>query len=179
MRTPVKNTNELLRRRIADLIRLLEQQRDGYEQLFAVLDARIAAMRCADWAAIGVNQQAHVTLAHKLAEREGLRRQLMDAIGVELQLGPRAGRKLTVSQLAVRLPSELSTDLTRAADGLRSILAKVAQANRVAGYVARGILDHLRWVFEAVTPQAESSGAYGFNGTPAAGHGAVLFEMTG
>lgn len=179
MNAATRNCKDLLRRRASDLVRLLDQQREGYEQLFIILDGRIGAMRRGDWAAMQQQQDEHHALAERLADREGLRRQLMDAIGVELQLAPRAGRRLTVSQLAAKLPADLAAEVAQSADRLRLALFQVSQANRLAGHIARGILDHLRWVFEAVTPGRDAGGMYANDGAPAANNGPVLFEITG
>jgi hypothetical protein len=168
-----------LARRAVDLARLLDQQHGLYEQLLACLDARIAAMRCADWNAMSVCNDRERVVTQRISEREGLRRQLLRAIGRELRLPAMAARSLTVSQLADRLTAGQAVDVRQAAERLRPVLARVAQANRLAGFIARGIAQHLSGVLQAVGPRPKAGPAYGGDGTATRPSGALLFEATG
>lgn len=171
--------NTDLTKRVRDLVRLMDDMRELYGQLFTCIDSRLAAMKRADWEAMHAGGERSRSITVRLAERDGLRRQLLDAIGRELGLPPSAGRTLTVSDLAARISPDEASALQAAANRLRPVMAGVGQANRVAGFVARGILEHLRWVFEAVVPRTEHSGGYGGDGAAAAPSNAILFETLG
>ncbi len=165
--------------RLGDLVTLLDQLREMYEEMLALIDQKIDAMRKADLDAMRVCQEAEQDLTRRVNEREGLRRQLMDAIGAELRLPPGAGRALSISQLTDKLGKSERAPTISAADRLKNTIAKVAQANRVAGVISGEIVHHLRWVFAAVQPREEKPAAYSGAGVVVPRPGARLFETVG
>ncbi len=174
--------NKRLSRRLADMATLLGQIREQYDELFSVLDAKIAAMRKADWNALAAFNERGKAISRRIAERDGLRRQLLDAIGLDLGMAPRTGRTLNMTQLIERIPSKyqhVAPGLRAAAESLLPALTKAAQANRVAGYIARGVVDHLRWVFEAVMPRCEGGGEYRGDGAAAMRSGPLMMDTLG
>lgn len=165
--------------RIRDLITLLTRLSDLYDELFALVDEKIAAMRRADLDAMRACGDKEQLLARTLHERQGLRIQLMEALGKELGLPPAVARAITVSQLATHIPAPQRKVLTDAADRLRATIAKVAQANRVAGVISRELVNHLRWVFAAVRPQDDRPVDYGDAGVLVSRPATYLFEAVG
>ena len=65
---PTKSTT-----RVRDLVRLLDQMRSLYEQMFTVIDAKLSAMRRSDVAAMAHSGAQERVLSVRLGEREGLR----------------------------------------------------------------------------------------------------------
>lgn len=165
--------------RVRDLVRLLDQMRSLYGQMFTLIDEKLAAMRRSDVEAMTHAGTKETVLADRLGEREGLRKQLMDAVGEEIGLASRSGRRLTVSQLANRLADRDKAALLAAADRLRREVAKVAQANRVAGVVAREVVSHLRWVFAAVRPCEEEPAGYSKSGVVVSRSAGPMFDAVG
>ncbi len=173
------NTRTTGSTRLGDLVKLLNQIQTLYEELLALIGKKIQAMKRADLEAMRTSQASEQELTRRLHEREGLRRQLMDAIGLELGLPAPAGRTLKVSQLAARIGEAERVPLSATVDRLRSTIAKVAQANRVAGVISREIVNHLRWVFAAVQPRGETPAGYSGAGVPVCGPRPRLFEAVG
>ncbi len=169
----------LSERRFRDLLEIFEQLRNLNDQLFTLIDAKIAAMKSADTSALTAFAEKERVLTERLREREGLRAQFMDAVGIELGLPQRAGRTLTMSQLAARLDGPQSAKLIVVADRLRSAVGQVLQANRVAGAVSREILNHLKWIFAAVRPREEKPELYSGAGVPLGRSGAAMLEVVG
>ncbi|MEK6798158.1 MAG: flagellar protein FlgN [Planctomycetota bacterium] len=165
--------------RLPDLIRLFGHLAGLQDELFELIDRKIAAMRRADVAAMQECAAREQSLVQRLQEREGLRRQLTDLVGEELALPPGAARCLTVSRLAGRLGDQERRNLNDAAGKLRSAVLKVQQAHRVAGMICREITRHLAWVFAAVRPGEPAGPSYSPAGMVASRSGACLFETIG
>ena len=166
-------------KRLRDLVRLFDALRMLHEELFRVFDAKIDAMRRADTVAIQTAGDHEQLIVARLKEREGFRKQLMDAIGKDLGTAKPAARSLTVSQLAERLPEPERGLVTTAASRLRAAMATSAQANRVAATVARDVVQHMKWVFAAVRPAEAASQGYTGRGQTVAITDASLFEAVG
>jgi hypothetical protein len=163
-------------KRLRDLVRLLDAMRALYAELVGLAKVRLDAMRCADLALMAQLDEREAAATRRLQEREGLRKQLMDAIGEEL--GVRSGRTMTVSDLASRFAAQPGSVLHLAADSLRSVVAELAQLNRVVGLAAREVVHHMSWVFAAVRPKAPVAGGYAAGGSPV-GETGRIFEFVG
>lgn len=150
--------------RFGDLLKLFGSLETLHVRLLKLIQAKIDAMKQADATRIGELTRQEQEVAQRIHEREGFRRQLMDAIGGQLGLPPRAARVLSVSQLAARIPEPQHAKLVSAADRLRARVARVAAANHVAGAVARQIVNHLKWVFAAVRPAGDGTEGYSGKG---------------
>jgi len=165
--------------RLADLIRLLGGLEELNKQLAAVLEAKIGVMARADVAGMAQCEDNERKLVEQLRDRDGIRRQLMDSIGVELGLGPRVGRTLNLTQLGQRVPESERPALSTAADALRRAVLQVRQVERVASSVSREVLDHLRWVFAAVKPRDEKPNVYSGDGVFIRSDAASMVELVG
>jgi hypothetical protein len=175
--TNIRGTESLLRR-AGDLARLMDQLAALNEQLLMLATRKLEAIRAADLGAMSACNDEQELVCKRLTEREGLRKQLMDAIGAELGLAVRTGRRLTISQLLPKLPHAACAQVSAARDSLRDIVGKLAQANRVSGAVSRELIHHLEFVFSAVRPSVAATGQYSASGTlrPAASR---VFETVG
>jgi hypothetical protein len=165
-------------RRASDLTRLLEQAAVLHERLVELTGRKVQAIRTADLDAMCACNDEQEAVVKRLRERDGLRKQLMDAMGAELGLSAKAGRALTISQLLLKLPEKARAEVDAARRRLQDVLAKLAQANRLSGAISRELVDHLRFVFSAVRPSATPSGQYSPGGTTSA-PGPGVFETIG
>lgn len=165
--------------RIADLAKLLGQMSELNEQLAPVLESKIEAMRRADTEGMGTCEQREARLIEQLRERDGFRKQLMDIIGTELGLPPKAGRTLNLTQLGLRVNEAERAALVAAGNRLRSEVAGVRQVERVASAVSREILYHLQWIFAAVKPHDDHGNEYSPDGALVRRGGSAMVELLG
>ena len=172
-------TKTIEAKRFRDFLRLLDALATMNEQLFTLVGSKIDAMKRADLHAMRECGEREREMVQRMQEREGLRRQLMDAIGEELGLSSRSARALSVSQLASRLTEPQRAALIDAADRVRKAVLKVTQVNRVAGVVSREILHHLKWIFASVRPRDEKPAGYAGDGVLVPNYGTPMFETVG
>jgi len=156
---------ENLNRRAMDLVRLIDQLSATHGQLLGLTRRKLQAIRAADLEAMCACNDEQETLLKRLREREGLRKQLMDAIGIELGLAAKTGRLLTITQLLSKLSGSVQQELSAARDRLREAVGKLAQANRINSAVSRELVNHLEFVFSAVRPSTTTSGEYSARGS--------------
>ncbi len=166
-------------KRIKDLVRLFGSLERLQDRLLTLIQSKIDAMRRADIAAMRELGDQEREVVMRLHERDGLRCQLMEEIGRQLRLPPRAARALPVSQLAARLPKSEQGPLLGAAGSLAAAATKVAQVNRVAGAVSRDLLHHLNWVFASVRPRDAAPIGYAGNGALVSPGNQRIFETIG
>ena len=164
---------------LADLLRLLATLRHLHDKLGDVIDAKLGAMKRADIHAMRDLGEQEQSLAARIHEREGLRRQVMDRIGDEMALGKGLARTLSATQLAEQLRGVDKSAFQEAADLLGHSIRRVAQINRVAGVATREMLHHLRWVFASVRPQREETVGYAGDGTLVSPSNTRIFDAVG
>ena len=92
---------------------------------------------------------------------------------------PGAARALTLSQLASRVGPPHREKLLAAGQALRGLATQVAQANRVAGVVAREVINHLSWVFRSVRPEDAGRVGYTHGNAAAPVADSRIFEAVG
>lgn len=137
---------------LRDLVRSFDALRGLHEQLFEALESKIAAMRGANVAELQkANQEEHGLLL-RLREKETQRASLMQALARECGLSAKAARTATVSEIAPLVPAIERELLLHAASRLQAVVAQTAQANRIAGTIARQVTHHMKFVFSALRP---------------------------
>lgn len=162
---------------LRELVRSFDALRILHEQLFKVLEAKIEAMRGANVPAMEAANQDEQLILKTLREKEGRRAALMQSLSRECGIALRAAKVATVSQIAALLPAVERELLQHAAARLQETIARTAQANRIASSVARGVTNHLKFVFSAIRPAAAPVG-YSVRGeTPASG--AAIMDVVG
>ncbi len=166
-------------KRLRDLVRLYDGLRFLHEELFNVIETKIASMRLADVAAIQSAAEAEQAVVARMREREGLRLQMMEAIGRDLGLTAKESRSMTVSQLSARLAKPEGKLLAAAASKLQIALARTKQANRLASSIARDVVEHMKSVFASVRPREAAFVGYTGRGRNVAGAESSLFEAVG
>ena len=165
--------------RLADLLKFFNVLVDLHDDLLALIREKVDAMKHSDIQRMQALTEREHALAKRIHEREGYRRQLMDAIGEQLNLPPRAARALSVSQLAGRIPEPQRSALLEAARRLRARVTRTAAANRAAGTIARQITSHLRWVFASVKPREDGPVGYSGDGVSVGCGGTKILDAVG
>ncbi len=166
-------------KRLSDLLKLLEQLRLLQVKLLETVWAKVDAMKRADIAAMREQGLREERMAKELQSHEGVRRRILDRIGEELGMQPGSARALTLSQLASRVGQPHRETLLAAGQALRGLAAQVAQANRVAGVVAREVVNHLSWVFMSVRPKGDGCVGYTHGDAVASVADSRIFEAVG
>lgn len=158
---------------------VFEQLTSLHEELAGVIERKIDAVRRNDFQAVrdaGACEQALVT---RIQEREGLRRQLVDAIGDQAGWPAGAARRLSAAQFSERLDESQRAPLSQRVEALRSGVAQVSRMNRVASAVCRNVLTHMKWVFAAIRPADGGASGYTGAGTPATRISTQLIDAVG
>ena len=149
---------------LRELVRSFDALRALHEQLFGILEAKIAAMRAANVAALQTaNQEEHAVL-QTLREKESQRSSLMQALARECGMTAKAVRKATISEIAPLIPSVERELLLNAASRLQAVVARTAQANRIAGTIARQVTSHMKFVFSGLRPARSTPVGYTVRG---------------
>lgn len=156
--------NQNLRGRLRDLLRLLEDLHALHGELLETVNSKVAALRGADREALAAIVEREGGLIERVQERESCRRLLMDQIGRELGMSGPQARKLTASQLAVRLDQAGAAKLMLAAQSLRGVAVQLSKANRMAGAISREMVKHFERIFESVRQTGCSALGYAHNG---------------
>jgi hypothetical protein len=145
---------------LTGLLTLLDRLERMHRDLLEVIRDKIERMRASDLDGMRDCIAREATLVQAITEQEGLRRQLMVSMGQEMGIAPHQARAMHVRELARRIDPSRREPLLAAAERLRGTVARVAEANRVAGLIAREILRHFRHVFAAMTCLESGPGGY-------------------
>ena len=170
---------EVATQRVAELLRVLHRMTALHQELEGLIREKIQRMRDGQTELVQACTQREELLLKTLTDQEGLRRQLMDAIGRGFGINPQSARRMPLRQLAERLEGHLRTKLLAALDGLRRAAGDVARVNQVAMVIAQQILHHLRCIFASVSGPQENPALYSPQGRVVAGGGRGLFELMG
>ncbi|MCP4590814.1 MAG: flagellar protein FlgN [bacterium] len=165
--------------RVAELLVVLDRLTSLHHDLLRLIRRKTELMRSGDTDGLHTEAAREASLVETIRAQEGLRRQLMDAIGRGLGLNSQVARRLPVRQLAERLTESMRPALLSASERLRSVVRETAEANRLAALIAAQVLQHLRCIFEAVASPDQQPDTYSPRGQVVTGHGRRLFEMTG
>lgn len=166
-------------KRLRELLMLLAQLTKTYDELHEAIRGKLSAMRAADLQRMREYAATEARLAGRIQEREGLRRQIMEAVGGEIGLPKGRGREVTVTALSAHLADPDRSQLLRVADALRRKVIAVSHANRVAGSATRETLAHLGHVFASVRPAQSRPDSYTHLGNRPHRADAGLFETVG
>lgn len=165
--------------RLTGLLTLLDRLERMHRDLLEVIRDKIEKMLSSNLDGMRDCIAREAALVQEVAEQEGLRRQLMVSLGQEMGIAPGQARVMNVRELAGRVDASRREPLLRAADRLRHTVAQVAEANRVAGLIAREILRHFRHVFAAMTCLENGPGGYTPRGQRQATAGQKLLDAVG
>ncbi len=165
------------RDRVDELLFLLDGLTRSHEELLAVVRDKVAQMRQASIEGLQQCLRSEEALVARIAEQEGLRKQLMDSIGRTYGTAAHRARAWTRTELAERLVEPQRSQFLEATRRLRGLVADLARANRLAGVVAQQVLKHFRHVFSAMSGSLSGQPTgYSASGNPLAGRNQTLFE---
>jgi hypothetical protein len=159
-----------------DLVRLLSDMTGMYGELAMHMNDKLEAIKQADTDRMTSITAREMTLSDRLAERHGLRRQIMRLLQQELRLGTPPMR---VTALAEHLPEPRRSQLITVAAGLKKQLASMEQLRLTSTLVTQQILKHLDEVFSVMTAGAPGSDLYGRTGARQQSSVARVFEAVG
>ncbi len=164
---------------LRELIALLGQITTTNEALLLRINEKIDAVKRADIESLRLATFAEQRLVQEIEDHNGIRRPLMDRVGVALGFGPGVGRTMTVSQILERLPEKSASALTDAATRLREVMVQVTQANRAAGTICETMLGHLSAVFSSAASWGQEATGYSNRGGLVATREARIIETVG
>jgi len=164
---------------LRDLIRLLGRITTTNEALLLRINEKIDSMKRADIESLRLATLAEQRLVQEIEDHNGIRRPLMDRVGVSLGFGPGVGRRMTVSQLLERLPEKSASALIAEATRLRDVMVQVTRANRAAGTICETMLGHLSEVFSSAASWGQEATGYSNRGGLVATREARIIEAVG
>ena len=181
-----------------DLIRLLRDLIGLHGELAAHMREKIEAMRRAEAGQMAAVLARESALAKRIAEREGLRRQITERLAAETNAetpkvrvrsvseGPAESRKVEMAgqavrlvDLAERLEEPKRSQLLAAAAGLRAKLAEMEELRVVTTLITQEMLKHLDAVMTAMTTADPGGEVYGRTGQKQRSGTAHVFEAVG
>lgn len=166
-------------KRIRGLITLLDRITDDHRALAGIIDQKVEAMRCADVnGLVGLLNSEH-SQAAAIAEKEGLRAQLVETIARGYGVNPAAARRMKVSQIASRFGGSHADELTAAGDRARYWVMVVVRKNHQARLIARGVVGHMRYVLAAMSGGEATDENYTRVGPGASGGGVRILDAVG
>lgn len=166
-------------KRFSSFIELIKQFKRLHQGLLDAMSAKIEAMKQGDFEQMRRLDEKQRELVKAVREREGIRRQLLDAIGRDEGKDSGQLRKLSLLQLASRLVEPQRLELLDAARELKLVMGAVARKNNVAKTVVGGVLENLRFVFESVKAGSSKESNYSGAGTAIASNAAGMLDAVG
>jgi len=162
-----------------DLVRLLSGMVEVENELATLMRAKLDAVRHADADRIHAITARETTLAGRLNEREGMRRQMTRRIIEELGLDPARHQAIRLTELAEYLPEPRRSQVLVAAAGLRDKLSEIQRMHVTATLVTREMLKHMEEVFAVMTSGGRSADVYSRSGQRQRTGEANVFEAVG
>jgi hypothetical protein len=172
-------SRRIIESRSSELVFLLGEFRKLHEELLAVIQHKLAAMRRADVEAVNSCLAREQFLANRIRQQEGLRQQLVQLIGKELGLAAEQTVRLSLKGLAERLEEPCRGRLLAQAAALRETMMTIDRANKVAAMVTGEMLKHFRQVCMAMARVGQSTGTYSPAGRLNSEAPARVFEAVG
>ncbi len=150
-------------KRADELIVVLGELKSLHEELLLVIRRKLEAMRRADGEQMQSCAARERFLAERIRQREGLRRQLAEAVTESLEMGAsdrKAAKMVKVGELAERMDEPRRSRMIVLASAIRQAIEQVDQANRVAALVGQEMAKHFQKVREAVISASGDGGVY-------------------
>lgn len=164
---------------VRDLVRLLGDLAGLHAEMAALAREKLAAMRTADGERIAAITAREMPLADRLAEREGLRRQITRRIVETLGLARSRADGLRVTELADLIPEPRRSQLITAATGLRQRLEELQRLQQTNALITREMLKHLSGVMAVMCGGGPAAEGYTRGGRHAQPYTASVFEAVG
>lgn len=160
-----------------DLARLLTDMGAVQAELVMHMKSKLEAIKAADSDKISSITAREGLLARRLAEREGLRRQI--AAKLAAGLGLKVERQPVMTQLAGHLPEPRRSQLLVAAAGLREKVAEAERLKATTDLISREMLAHLGEVLKVMRSGGGGTDVYSRGGGRQRAGSACVFEAVG
>ncbi|HOB75274.1 MAG TPA: flagellar export chaperone FlgN [Phycisphaerae bacterium] len=164
---------------VRDLVRLLADLAALHQELAGHAKEKLEAIRRADSDAITAITAREMPLVERLAEREGLRRQLTRRIAGALGVEPGQADGIRVGELASRLPQPQAGQLLAAAAGLRQKVEELKRLQRTTALITQEMLKHLNEVVAVMCGGRLPADSYTRGGQRVRPESAGVFEAVG
>lgn len=135
-----------------DLVRLLGDLSNLHGELAMHMRGKLEAIKQADAPRIQSITARETVLAQRVAEREGLRKQITGRILKSLKApeqGPE-GQSITLTQLAERFGEPRRSQLLVAAAGLREKVTEISRMQATMSQITQHMLEHLGAVLKVM-----------------------------
>lgn len=162
-----------------DLARLLHDLAAMYGELATMMSEKLEAIRAAETERISAITAQEATLASRVRERDGLRRQITQRMVEGLGLVEPPGARIRLSELADRLSEPRRSQLLSAAEGLKVVLQDLEKLRVVTTLVSQEMLKHLGAVLVSMTSGGPGNDVYGRTGQKQRSNVAHVFEAVG
>jgi len=162
-----------------ELVRLLNDMSRLHEELAGLMRGKLEAIRRADSDTIQSITTGELVLANRLAEREGLRRDLVRNILRELGIGARKPQTLRMTELAECFAEPTRSRILVAATGLRVSLEEIERLSATTKMITGEMLRHMGEIIEVMTSGGSTTGVYSRAGSREASGRANVFEAVG
>lgn len=161
------------------LIDLMRQIEMLYQRLSRVIRNKIDAMKVGAFERMRTLEEEEGVLVEQVRERDGLRRQLFEAIGRAADDKKCDYRNLPVRKLANKLATPQRLELLQVSHSLKTSMTKLARVNQIVAAVSRGVLDNLRIVFESVRNGTGERDSYSGKGNPISRRAMGMLDAVG
>ena len=166
--------------RAHDLVHLLDDMRQLYDELQATIRRRLEAIRRARMDDVQSCTSRESYLADRISNRDGLRRQLVRTTASGFGISPEAATTMTLSNLAERMDEPQRGRLLTASAALRGAVEALRTIHRTASVVTLEMLKHFQAITDAVARTGCEPGVYTVGGRLSrSGASARLFEAMG
>ena len=170
-----------------DLVRLLSELTGLYGELAMHMHDKLEAIKRADTDRIMSITARQITLADRVAQRNGLRRQITRRLQQELRSGPGGpaepgglpAEAMRITDLAEHLPEPRRSQLITVAAGLKKQLSVMEQLRLTSTMVTQEMLKHLEEILSVMTAGGPGGDVYLRTGNRQASSTAHVFEAVG
>lgn len=162
-----------------DLVRLLADLGGLHGEMAMHMRDKLEAIKQTDSDRIQSITAREMLLAERVAEREGLRRQITARIVRGLGLDAEENRSLSLTVLAERFSEPRRSQLLVSAAGLREKLQEIGRMQATTSLITQEMLKHLGAVLDVMRSGGASTDIYSRTGTRQRSGPASVFEAVG
>lgn len=162
-----------------ELVRLLNDMARQHDELAVLMQSKLEAIRRADSDAIQSITSSELLLANRVAEREGLRRDLVRNLLRDLGRDPQEFLSVRTSDLAEHFSEPRRSQILSAAAGLRSRIEAIDRRQTSTRLITEHMLQHMGEIIAVVTSGGAATGVYSRRGGRETSGGANVFEAVG
>jgi hypothetical protein len=162
-----------------ELVRLLGEMTRLHEELAGLMRGKLDAIRRADSDAIQAITSRELLLANRVAEREGLRRDLVRNLLRDLGLNRQQTAPVRITELAEHFAEPQRSQILGAAAGLRSRIEEIDRMRISTRLITEQMLGHMGEILAVMTSGGAATGVYSRGGGRETSGRANVFEAVG